>query len=438
MSTYTAASDLTVEAGGSRLVLETALGVTPVGDIQHPAFFSGFVSRPDVAASALLTVADVAATSYYDLSLLRASLDPVLTASGDRLRFESFSRCNGVYARFDLLENGIDSGDVRFGTTNVDINQPLRLALASVRTSELLHLSVGNDQLTVSTPEQTHIERQVDLPDRWIRGFAEVPMTANGLELATELDGAQSMQFLASLPNSAPGPTLHLTRTSRGLQTSATPRRADVRLAGTARLSTARRLMRFVRHTRVFRHESGASGWVFDVDGGQVTFIISPDPYRGFSGEGSLLRHLSRSANTDVDAVLDHLAWQPVIDKERLALDAGIGVEHVEGALAVLATSGRVGYDVVDGAWFHRELPIDPERQTRDNPRLTRAREMVARQAVTRDGDTWRVRVGDAQHWVSGNPGQPICTCQWQARYGSSRGPCSHILAVEITTAARG
>ena len=48
---------------------------------------------------------------------------------------------------FDLLPDGIDSGEVGFGTTNVDINPPLRAALASVPRGELLHLAVGSEEL---------------------------------------------------------------------------------------------------------------------------------------------------------------------------------------------------------------------------------------------------------------------------------------------------
>ncbi len=37
--------------------------------------------------------------------------DPVVTSHEDRLRFESFSGCCGVYARLDVLPGGLD-GDV--------------------------------------------------------------------------------------------------------------------------------------------------------------------------------------------------------------------------------------------------------------------------------------------------------------------------------------
>ncbi|WP_427005392.1 hypothetical protein [Pseudarthrobacter sp. H2] len=96
-------------------------------------------ARPEVVSSALLAVADVAASRYFDAAFRVSDvMDPVMTAGGDRLRCESFSACNGVQARLDLLGSGLDGGEIGFGTTNVDINSPLRSALANVHRNELL------------------------------------------------------------------------------------------------------------------------------------------------------------------------------------------------------------------------------------------------------------------------------------------------------------
>src|SRR5690242_19026150 len=94
-------------AAGRSLALATSGGSTPAGEVANPRFFAGFLTAPAPAAAALLAVADVAAARYYQ-PLLRASLDPVVTANGDRLRFESFSGCCGVYARLDVLADGLD------------------------------------------------------------------------------------------------------------------------------------------------------------------------------------------------------------------------------------------------------------------------------------------------------------------------------------------
>ena len=388
-----------------------------------------------VAAAGVLTVADVAATTYFDLSAIMASRDPVVTASGDRLRFESFSGCNGVYARFDLLPDGIDSGTVEFGTTNVDVNQPLRTALAGMPRHELMHLGVGPESVTVSTLSETIEEAQVELPERWLRGFAEVPSIASGMTPVAEVAGPQAMSFLAGLASSAPGPTVSVVQAGAGLRVVAGERGA--RLAGTARLTSLRRIMRHIGTLRVYAHESGASGWVADLDGARVTLLLTPAAFRGFSGEGALLSSFGgASADDDAARLLEHLAWEPSIDAAWLGEATGMPAGRVGAALAELGASGRVGYDLAEQQWFHRELPYVPDASVRDNPRLVKARALVAEGAVGRDGDRFVVGEEARRHWVALGPSiaEATCSCRFYARYGSSRGPCSHILAASLAS----
>ena len=46
-------------------------------------------------------------------------------------------------------------------------------------------------------------------------------------------------------------------------------------------------------------------------------------------------------------------------------------------AMELLAVSGKLGFDVRDRAFFHRELPDDPDRVLKDNPRLVGAKKLV-------------------------------------------------------------
>lgn len=433
MTGYRSASTLTADERGRLLALETALAATPQGFVDHPTFFSGFVAQPAVVAAGLLAVADVAATRYYDASSARRrSHDPVVTASGDRLRFESMSGCNGVYARLDLLDDGIDSGEIAFGTTNVDVNQPLRSGLARIGRHDLLHLAVGTDELRVATPGGTHVERAVELPDRWIRGFAETPAVAARMTPAAEVDGVQAGTFLSQLPSGTPGPTIAVAPSPRGLRltTSATP--GAVQLGGTARLTAARRVARFVNRLRVHTEPGGAGGWVFDLPGARLTLLLSPEPYRGFSGEGGLLDQLTSDAGGDAARVLEHLAWEPAIDPAWLELTTGLSADRVATALAALSASGKVGYDLAEGATFHRELPHDADRVRRDHPRLTAARELAGAGLVVSDGGRWRTGAPGHEQWVDLGGAYPTCTCRWWARYRGGRGPCTHVLAATL------
>ena len=95
------------DPAGRRAVLQTSGGVTVAGPAANPRFFTGFLAAAEQAAAGLLAVADVAQARYYQPQ--RAGLrDPVVTCSGDRLRFESFSGCCGVYARLDVLSEALD------------------------------------------------------------------------------------------------------------------------------------------------------------------------------------------------------------------------------------------------------------------------------------------------------------------------------------------
>ena len=203
------------------LDLQTSGGVTTAGPAAHPRFFSGFLGEAEPAAAALLAVANVAQARYWrpNLAALR---DPVVTCNGDRLRFESFSGCCGVYARLDVLDEGMDGVALDRGTTNVDVNNPLRLALARVRGGDPLKLEVGPEGLEATTFDGTVVERKVPLPPRWLRGFAEVQAVTSGYDLRVSLTAADAARFLRSLP-SAPRGVQWVVPAGRSLRLAAQP-----------------------------------------------------------------------------------------------------------------------------------------------------------------------------------------------------------------------
>jgi len=432
-STFASTSVLTAEAGASELLaLATGLGASPAGLVAHPDFFDGFVAHPHVLAAGLLAVAEVAGTRYYDVVAARASRDPVVTASGDRLRFEAMSACHGVYARLDLLADGIEGGEVAHGTTNVDINEPLRAALGAMRRTELLHLAVGMESLRLATPEAQHVERKVELPRRWVRSLAEVQVAAAGMTHAATVPASPARTFLASAPASGAGPTVGLLPTPRGLTRVDPSTPGSVRLAGTGRLRALRRVARFASALDVW---SGAttSAWTVTLPGARMTLVLSPEPHRGFSGEGGLLEGLAASTDADDGAalVLEHLAWESVVDAGALARATGLAAGQVATALTWLTAAGRIGVDLSEQAQFHRELPFDAAQAERDNPRLAAARRLVAAGEVRPEDGRWRVPGSDRTHWVD-LAGDGSCTCEWWTRHGGGRGPCAHLLAARL------
>ncbi|MFJ8192855.1 SWIM zinc finger family protein [Streptomyces sp. NPDC096094] len=439
---YRRPSVLESVTGGQRLGLETSEGSTPYGAVDHPRFFTGFLTSPQQASAALLAVADVAAARYYQ-PRLRASLDPVVTGNGDRLRFESFSGCGGVYARLDVLETGLDGGEVGRGTTNVDVNNPLREALSRVGAEDPLHLRVGPEELTVTTLDGPVVEKKVPLPDRWLRGFAEAQVIAAGFDLRAELDAGEAVRFLRSLPrggrSGAAGPRW-VVPSGRTLRPTTRAVPGAVCLPGPERLVALQRVLRHATALRVYGPAvtSGAaataSAWEVLLPGMRLTLTLSPDATRGFSGEGGVLDALATDEGAaDAELISVLLAWEPRIDIADLAADSGLTTERVRAALVRLGTSGRVGYDTAEAAYFHRELPYDAERVERHNPRLRSARSLVAAGSVTLDGAIGMVTAEDGHvHRVREEAGALTCSCLWWARYRGGRGPCKHALAVRM------
>ncbi|MFJ9682139.1 SWIM zinc finger family protein [Streptomyces sp. NPDC101194] len=436
---YSRPSALESSQSGQLLGLETAGGLTPRGSEPHPRFFSGFLASPRVAARGLLAVADVASTRYYQRTL-PASLDPVVTGNGDRLRFESFSGCCGVYARLDVLQDGLDGARTGHGTTNVDVNNPLREALSRIAGDDPLHMRVGPDELAVTTMDGPVVEKKVPLPDRWLRGFAEAQVMSAGFDLRAELSAAEAVRFLRGLPRSSGNASRGaqwVVPVGKTLRPTTRPVAGAVCLPGPERLVALQRVLRHATALRVYGPAADgaatASAWEAVLPGMRLTLTLSPDASRGFSGEGGVLDALATDdAAADAELVSVLLAWEPRIEPADLAEQSGLTTERVRAALTRLGTAGRVGYDLADATYFHRDLPYDADRAERHNPRLVAARQLADSGAVVLDRDVATVASAERRYQVREKDGVLSCTCQWWVDHRGRRGPCKHALAVRM------
>ncbi len=107
------------------------LATSSSGSEPHPNFFEGRLRRPGRAAALLRSLIEVVSARFYLPPAMMAKIralatDPIVTGSGDRLRFEGFSACCSIYGRVDLLPDAVDGTWHSRGTTNVDFNAPMR------------------------------------------------------------------------------------------------------------------------------------------------------------------------------------------------------------------------------------------------------------------------------------------------------------------------
>ncbi len=431
------------------------LGLATAGGREaHPFFFRGFVDNAAMVARGLLAVAEVSRTRYFDAGAAQRMRDPVVTSNRSVVRFEAFSACNGVYARLDVDDDGFDAEHLDWGTTNVDVNEPLRAALSGIMTGEPLRFSVGDDALAVDTMDAAVIERRVPLPNRWLRGFAEVQIDSSLMAPVLELDAAAARVAIRDLPRQRTGnQPMWLKRTGRSVRLSPRPDPGAPAIVGPQRLAALARLLPDARSLTVFAPPRSpqptgqdpamtASAWTVGLDHARLTVIVSPELYRGFSGEGAVLSALADADDAAVAVIGDSLAGQAGIDPDSFA---AIDRRAAADALVVLGALGRVGHDL-HGGFFHRDLPFDRTGLDDMHPRLVDAKRLVAEDRVQLTDAYGAALVRSESKRGGGTPGRtanhtyvvgvsdhgPTCTCRWFAKHDNERGPCKHILAAQL------
>ncbi len=166
----------------------------------------------------------------------------------------------------------------------------------------------------------------------------------------------------------------------RGLRLSQSKAPGSLRLGGVGRLRVLEALARHARSLRVYADEaSGASAWELVLDEARFHLVLSPEASRGFSGEGQVLSSLAGERWADVlPRVHASLRWEATIDPEALASRFWLERDEIRAALAALGSRGLVGFDLAEGAYFHRELPFDLGQVEALHPRLKDARKLVA------------------------------------------------------------
>ena len=222
---YMYASTLT-QSGTTRQLELATFG----GEERSPHFFSGRFSNPKRAADMLLLVSIISRTRFFSPGELKrrmiAAADPVVSCDGSQLRFEVFSLCCGMYARFDLNDKGLKGSYFSKGTTNVDFNAPMRAALQTVSEGDVVGLNVGAEIVEIDRAGSKFVEKKVQLPVRWMKGFVEVQIYQAKLKPVLTMSGQELANILRDLPEqnlTSSGTRIFLSRASQGIRISIRP-----------------------------------------------------------------------------------------------------------------------------------------------------------------------------------------------------------------------
>lgn len=413
-------------------------------------------------------------------------LDPVVSVHPDCVVFEVFSIDESSYGRVTVPMDHLDTlGETVYGTTNVDYSKALANEISRVRDYRPAYLSVGGGGVSVAAGAGEHLEKKIDLPPTWVRGFLQVQSAAAfaGIDLTLsastvaemlavlrrrhEDEGPRSLRFVLT-----PGQKPKIVVEPWNIEIAETEfvydgdYSGDVRIWGRRRLLVLESLMPTADKVQarllgtgmpsywtVFqkshRFDLGLSGWTKNDWSRAARFDLLAST--GTVSEGDFAQAAS--------ALETRLRLSP----EELAACTDLSREAATSALQRLCREGRAMYDLAAGVYRWRQLlPFPVENEEDSDPRLYLARRLVATggvkwlkpgeeeeetfglsaeseqttryRALVRGGEEKRERkfhvVLDLD--ADGRACFVSCDCAWHRREKLRKGPCAHILAATV------
>ena len=407
-------------------------------------------------------------------------LDPVVSVHPDAILFEVFSKDEGTYAQLRIGREAVQAaGEWVCGSTNVDFSDALHDEIQRIRSTRAVRLNIGADAVELGTGERSVIEKRVQLPNSWLRGFLQVQSAASlsraGIRLAPielynvlrqlRMHADQKRKGRAIRVELVPGeaPRLVLEPWETVLTTRAGPyagRRPEVvRIWGRRRWGLARRLLPFVDDVELHLLGSGLPSFLV-LRAGPVQLTLG---LTGFTAS-----NWSRSVQFDTllpwpagppeqqQRVLSRLQQSWATDLQGLANASGIAVREVLPVLQAAGQHGLVMFDIASRKVRLRSLLAEapnPEALAYRNDRERVAHDLADGGAVRIESEERQAGLGvglvgevevkaDERTYRpsffiddDGRVQKPSCTCHHFRSHGLKEGPCAHMLALRLAYA---
>jgi hypothetical protein len=432
---YQGASTISKNKGINNLVMAHQTEIPEVNNI--PCFFWGSLTDPFVTAKCWSTIAKVVRSSFGPIP--PSLRDPIITAGTERMRFEGFSSCNGVYVRLDMKPESINGEFIASGTTNVDFNDPMLNALNAIQKNEKVTLAVGQNDLQVLTSKAKIVEKKVTLPPRWIKGLTSVQLYLADMEPKFELNKLQSIQLFQNLPKGNVKGAFFITKRAGKFMFSTLATPDSVRIGGIQRLRLLEGILALVDKIHFYESsDKETCAVVCEFGKMQLLMAFSPDAYRGFSGEGKALENMT--ANLPMEYVYglnSLLKANESFDPTMLSIENDIDFGTMDHLTSSLSSMGLLGFDLENRSHFYRRLPFKTDRILSLNPRLKNANKLINNDEISvitkkENYIEAQVKGTGVMHRVVIDGDKSHCTCNWFTNYQGKRGICKHVLGVKI------
>ena len=410
-------------------------------------------------------------------------LDPVVSVHPDCVVFEVFSVDESSYGRVTVPMDKLDTfGAVSFGTTNVDYSRALANEIRRVRSYRPAFLSVNAGGVSVATGAGERLEKKIDLPPTWVRGFLQVQSAATFPATAVTLSASTVAEVLSALrrrredagPRSLkfvlePGkkPTIIIEpwniTVAETEHVFAGDFTGDIRIWGRRRLLTLENLLPTAEKVEarllgtgmpsywtVFqkshRFDLGLSGWTKNDWSRSARF--------------DLLAATKPVTDGDVAQAAERLEKRLRLSPAELAGASDLKPDSAASALQRLCRQGRAMYDLADGVYRWRQLLPFPVPEDESDKRMNLARRIASSggvvfkkageededgafgagkedpsverfRATVRGGEEKRERKFHVTLDLDGDGRVRFaqCDCSFFKREKLRQGPCAHILA---------
>lgn len=402
-------------------------------------------------------------------------LDPIITIHPDELFFECFSKDESSYGRLSCsYEVFTKINDFECGTTNIDYSSALYDEFQKIRDYKETKFVVDPGGFEVSTGEQEAFkELKIDVPETWVRGLLQVnaAMMLQGIEIDLHPMDVYNICFYLkrkkeqSSPRSLrfqfePGQPLKIVfepwnfvlECPRSVYTGTQAH--EVRMWGRRRILQLERLISVTKTFKAVFLGTGMPSF-FIADMGDMSFTL------GLSGWTA--NDWSAQGNFDLMApreAVDTMTMQKVYTTLRKpwynhidALSKELNMENktIMSAFTLFAQSGKAMYDLNKRVYRIRELsrdPIDGSKLRFVNEREERARIIadangvtIRQQEVLENGNkkvkaevTHKDKKYETE--INYNKDEGIasakCTCNFYQQNKLFKGPCEHIIALNI------
>jgi hypothetical protein len=413
-------------------------------------------------------------------------LDPIVSVHPDELLFEVFSKDEGSYAKLGIDWSSVSAQNERsFGTTNIDFTDALLGGVERMRSYRETKISVGREAVKLATTEAggaAHevLEKKINVPDTWIRGFLQVQSAGTLPRTVVTLAPMDLYNLLRHLRMNAdpkkggrgvrvelvPGEPPRLVvepwevviTTTHGPYTGRTPQ--VVRIWGRRRLMLLKRMLPFVQSVDLHLLGSGLpSFWVLRA--GAVTFTLG---LSGFTSSNwaqavsfDLLLPRKAADPGAYDKVLKYLEKHWVASAEDIAKGTKLEAARVLEALQVGSQRGQLMFDLAKGVYRFRPLvgqPLDPGRFEFRNDRERVAHDLVADKGAVKIVSENRIHdvglelvgkvavAADKREYRpslliddDGRVKKADCTCAFFKKHQLKEGPCEHLVALRLAEA---